>query len=81
MSTKGQIVIPNDLRTEFQVGEKLVVIKNKGQLIIKKASKLEENLMEDIKFAKRTEAALKRVERGRYTSLPAKEFIKEMKKW
>ena len=29
MSTKGQIVIPNDLRNElFSVGEKLIVIKN-----------------------------------------------------
>jgi len=27
MSTKGQIVIPNDLRSEFDIGEKLIVKK------------------------------------------------------
>ena len=37
MSTKGQIVIPNDLRSEFNIGEKLLVIRNDDQLIIKKA--------------------------------------------
>ncbi|MBS3104183.1 AbrB/MazE/SpoVT family DNA-binding domain-containing protein [Candidatus Woesearchaeota archaeon] len=80
MSTKGQIVIPNDLRAEFNIGEKLLVIKNKDQLIIKKASKLNKNLEEDLEFARRTEAAWKRYENGKFESLSKDDFLKELEK-
>ncbi|MBN2368245.1 AbrB/MazE/SpoVT family DNA-binding domain-containing protein [Candidatus Woesearchaeota archaeon] len=81
MSTKGQIVIPNDLRSEFEVGEKLLVIRNEDQLIIKKATKLDESLKEDLEFAKRTEAAWKRYEKGEFTEMSADDFLKKMKSW
>ena len=80
MSTKGQIVIPNDLRSEFNVGEKLLIIKNEDQLIIKKASKLDKNLEEDLKFARRTEAAWKRYENGEFESVTEEDFLKELEK-
>lgn len=81
MSTKGQIVIPSDLRSEFEVGEKLLIIKNEDQLIIKKASKLNKDLEADLEFAKRTEAAWKRYEKGEFTELKADTFLDEIKKW
>lgn len=81
MSTKGQIVIPNDLRGEFNIGEKLVVIKNDKKLIIKKASELDKNLAEDLKFAKRTEKALQRIEQGEGIKIKFDDLIDEMKKW
>ncbi len=81
MSTKGQIVIPNDLRQEFDVGEKLVVIKNDKRLIIKKASALDENLKSDLEFARRTEAALKRYEEGKFVEMDFDEFMDDLKKW
>ncbi|MCK5333617.1 MAG: AbrB/MazE/SpoVT family DNA-binding domain-containing protein [Candidatus Aenigmarchaeota archaeon] len=81
MSTKGQIVIPNDLRNEFPVGEKLVVIKMDCRLIIKKASELDKNLAEDLEFAKRTEDSLLRIEHGTGTKMEFDDFISEMKKW
>lgn len=80
MSTKGQIVIPNDLRSDFDVGEKLIVIKNEDQLIIKKASKLDKNLQEDLEFARRTEAAWKRYENGEFESISKEDFLKELEK-
>ena len=80
MSTKGQIVIPNDLRSEFNVGEKLLIIKNEDQLIIKKASKLDKNLEEDLEFARRTEAAWKRYENGEFESVSEEDFLKELEK-
>ena len=81
MSTKGQIVIPNDLRSEFEVGEKLLIIRNENQLIIKKASKLDETLKEDLEFAKRTEAAWKRYEKGGFKEMDADDFLNALKKW
>ena len=81
ISTKGQIVIPNDLRDNFKTGEKLIVIKNKNRLIIKKASELEGNFEEDLKFAKKTEEAWKRYENGEFISLVKDDFLAEIKKW
>lgn len=81
MSTKGQIVIPIDLRGEFDIGEKLIVIKDNKKLIIKKASELDKNLAEDLEFAKRTEEALQRIEHGKGTEMKFDDFISEMKKW
>ena len=38
MSSKGQVVIPQELREDFNEGDKLVVIRNNDQIILKKAS-------------------------------------------
>lgn len=81
MSTKGQIVIPSDLRKEFKVGEKLFVIKHKDQLIIKKVSDLDENLREDLEFARRTEEAFQRYEKGEFIEMEFDTFMKKIKKW
>ena len=63
LSSKGQIVIPSELREDMKEGEKLIIIKNGTKLILKKASELDQQLNEDLKFARRTEEALKRYER------------------
>ena len=81
MSTKGQIVIPQDLREDFKVGEKLIVIKNNKQLIIKKATDLDEQFQEDIEFARRTDEAITRIENGKGVKMEFDDFIEEMKKW
>ena len=57
MSSKGQIVIPAEMRQEIHEGEKLIIIKNDKQLILKKVKDLEKNLADDLIFAKRTEEA------------------------
>jgi len=81
MSSKGQIVIPFEMRKDIKEGEKLIVIKSGNQIILKKASKMDEQLKEDIEFARRTEEAYKRIEAGEGISMEFDEFIKEMKKW
>lgn len=81
MSTKGQIVIPNDLRVGFSIGEKLVVIKNDHKLIIKKATEMEKNLEADLEFARRTEEAWKRYEKGEFKSRDSKDFLDELERW
>ena len=48
---------------------------------MKKASKLDKQLKEDLEFARRTEEAWKRYENGKFKSMDAKDFLKELKKW
>lgn len=81
MSSKGQIVIPSELREGMKEGEQLIIIKNGHQLILKKASTMNKNLKEDLEFAKRTEAAWERYERGEFKKSAAKKFLKDLEKW
>ena len=81
MSSKGQVVIPAEMRKGIQEGEKFVIIQNKGQLIMKKASHLDKNLMEDLEFARQTEEAWKSYDRGEFKSMDAKDFLKAIEKW
>lgn len=81
MSSKGQVVIPAEMRKNISEGEKLIIIQNKDQIIMKQVSKLDKNFLDDIEFAKRTEEALKRLEQGKGNNLDFDEFIEEMKQW
>ena len=81
MSSKGQIVIPLEMRGNIKEGEKLVLIKNKGQIIMKKASEMDKSLAEDLEFARRTEEAYKRYEKGEFIEMDFDDFMKEAKKW
>ena len=81
MSSKGQVVIPLEMRKDIKEGEKLVIIKNGNQIIMKKASSMDKNLEEDLEFARRTEEAYKKYEKGEFISLPADKFLEELKKW
>ncbi|MDP4039735.1 MAG: AbrB/MazE/SpoVT family DNA-binding domain-containing protein [Candidatus Pacearchaeota archaeon] len=81
MSSKGQVVIPQALRKDFKEGDKIVVIRNNDQIILKKADKFDKNIEEDLEFAKRTEEAYKRVDSGEYISVDSDNLFEEMKKW
>ncbi len=81
MSSKGQIVIPSELREGMKEGDQLIIIKNDHQLILKKASQMDKSLKEDLEFAKRTEMAWERYERGEFKTSTAKDFLKDFEKW
>ncbi len=81
MSSKGQVVIPREMRKNIHEGEKLVIIQNDDQLIMKKASKLNKNLEEDLELARRTEEAWKSYEKGEFIEMDFDDFLKEVKKW
>ena len=81
MSSKGQIVIPAEMRKGFQEGDKILLIQTDEQLIMKKASKLDKALKADLEFARRTEEAWKRIEEGKGIRMDFDDFLKEMKKW
>lgn len=81
MSSKGQIVIPSEMRQDFHEGEKFVIIKADKQLILKSVENFDENIEEDLEFARRTEEALERYEKGMFKSMSKREFLKELEKW
>ena len=81
MSSRGQVVIPLNMRNGLVEGESFVIIKNNNQIILKKASDFSENIKEDLEFAKRTEEAFRRIEAGEGIKMDFDNFIEEMKKW
>ena len=81
MSSKGQVVIPSEMRKNIKEGEKIVIIQNGNQLILKKARDFGKNIEEDLVFAKRTEEAWKRYDKGEFISMDFDDFIKQAKKW
>lgn len=81
MSSKGQIVIPSELREDIKEGDQLLIIKNDHHLVLKKASELDKNLKEDLEFARRTEKAWKEYEQGKFKKMNFDEFLEKAKKW
>jgi AbrB family looped-hinge helix DNA binding protein len=51
MSSRGQIVIPLDMRRDINEGDKLIIIRNNDEIIIKK-SILEWTLLSEKSFSK-----------------------------
>jgi hypothetical protein len=48
---------------------------------MKQASSLDKSLKEDLEFASRTDEALKRFEKGQFTEMESKTFLKALEKW
>ena len=83
MSSKGQVVIPAEMRIGIAEGEKILIIKSGEQIIMKKVEAMSKQLLEDLEFAKRTDEALERYERGEgdWKELDSDKFLKEFDKW
>jgi AbrB family looped-hinge helix DNA binding protein len=81
MSSKGQIVIPSNMRGDLKEGDELFIIKDDERIVLKKAEKVTEKMKEDLEFAKRTEEAYKRIENGEGISIEFDDFVEEMKRW
>jgi len=81
MSSKGQIVIPAEMRADIEEGDKIMIIQNKDQWVMKKATKLDSNFEKDLEFAKQTEEAWKSYKKGEFKSMKSEEFLSELEKW
>ena len=79
MSSKGQVVIPQELREDFNEGDKIVVIRNNDQIILKKANKFDKQVEEDIIVAKRVEESWKEIEQGKFKRMSSEDFLKEIR--
>ena len=81
LGPEGHVAIPPELRKGFKGGDTLIVIRDDNRLILERVSEVDDQLREDLEFAKRTGDALKRYENGDFRSLGFDEFIKEMTRW
>ncbi len=79
MSSKGQIVIPSNMRGNLKEGQELVIIKDDERIVLKKMESLAENIKEDLEFAKRTEEAWKEIDEGKFTEYSTEEYLKKLK--
>ena len=78
LSTKGQIVIPDSIRKDFEVGSVFKVMK-KGNLIVLKG--IEGFSKEEIEEMKELDKIWKDIDDGKGTTKSVEEFLKEMKTW
>lgn len=79
ISSKGQIVIPSELRGDLKEGEQLLIIKDEGRIMLRKIGVLNEKMKEDLEFAKRTEKAWQQIDNGNCISYSKEAFLKKLK--
>ena len=80
VSSKGQIVIPSNMRKDISVGDQFLIIKEDNKFILKKINALLKDLKQELVFAQRVEKAWKRYEKGKLKSMSAKKFLEELNK-
>jgi AbrB family looped-hinge helix DNA binding protein len=81
MSSKGQIVIPAEMRKNFKEGDNFVVTNDEDRIILVRTKRIvDKDMKEDLEFAKRTEEAWKEYEKGKFISKSADEFLKALEK-
>lgn len=78
LSTKGQIVIPESIRKNLEVGSAFRVMK-KGNLIILKG--IEGFSKEEVKEMEELDKIWKDIDSGKGKTTSVEEFLKEMKTW
>jgi len=81
MSSKGQIVIPAEIRKHFSKGEKFIIMKEGNLIILKSTRNMDKNFEEDLEFAKRTEEAFKRYEKGEFKEVSDEKFLEMLEEW
>ena len=81
ISSKGQVVIPQEMRIDLKEGDKLIIMREGDHIILKKATVLNKQFKEDFEFAKKTEEAYQRILNTHGTTMEFGQFIEEMKKW
>jgi len=78
LSTKGQIVIPEEFRKNLEVGTPFIISKQNDLIILKKVDGLTEKEKEEMKELNKI---WRDIDNGKCESYSEEEFSEEMKKW
>ncbi len=78
LSTKGQVVIPEEIRKGIEVGTPFTVTKKDDLIILKTVKGLTKEEQEEIK---ELNEIWKDIDAGKGLTLSKQEFLKEMKTW
>ena len=84
LTSKGQLVIPQEIRKEMHLaeGDKLLLFKEHGMITLKPVKKLGKEIEEDLIEMKLAAEGWKDIEAGRFTEYKnVDDFLKDMKKW
>ncbi len=81
VSSKGQIVIPKDIRDnlDIQEGDLLAAVSEENFIILKKVNP--KITREEKVLLKRIKEAWDSIDRGDYKEMEGSELLEEMKKW
>lgn len=78
LSTKGQIVIPEEIREGIDVGTPFIVMRQNNLIILKKIEGLTKQEMEEMK---ELDKIWKEIDSGKCKSYSEKEFFAKLKEW
>ena len=81
VSTKGQIVIPSNMRKDIKAGDEFLMVRDEERIVLKNLKKVAAQVKDDLEFARRTEEAWKEIDAGKGKRMSAKDFLKELKTW
>lgn len=79
VSTKGQIVIPSNLRNNIKVGDEFLMVKDNERIVLKNMKGLASDLKDDLIFAERVDKAWKEYDKGKFITKTKEEFLKELR--
>lgn len=80
ISTKGQLVIPGNMRKDIKTGDEFLIIKDEGRLILKSVKSLAKDVKEDLAFAKRVENTWADHDKGRFVTTTKEKFLEELRR-
>jgi len=78
LSTKGQVVIPEEMRKGLEVGTPFFVTRQNGLIILKVVEGLTKKEMKEMK---ELDKIWKEIDEGKCTTLNVEDFFKDMNKW
>jgi len=78
LSTKGQVVIPDDIRKDIPVGTPFLVTRSKDLIVLKSVTGLSK---EEKKEMEELNKIWKDIDAGKGVTMKAKDFLKEMQTW
>ncbi len=78
LSTKGQVVIPENLRRGYKIGSSFLVSKVKEMIVLKPIQDLSE---EEKKELIELNAIWNEIDKGKADTYSEEEFFKAMKQW
>lgn len=78
LSSKGQIVLPQSMRKELPVGTAFSIIQKDDLIVLKPIPELTAEEQADIKMLERI---WKEIDSGKFTRMPAEDFLRELDSW
>jgi len=78
LSSKGQIVIPESIRSNISIGTPFIVSKQGGLIVLKEVEGL---TIKEIKEARELDKIWKTIDEGKAVTLSTEDFMKDMENW